>query len=135
MIFRGGCHCGALQFCFITAKPPRDWSVRACQCSFCRKVDALSTSDPGGSIEFIEQKSGALQRYRFATGTADFQICSICGVYVGAMIDTPEGRFGIINVRALAPMPEGLPAPQPMNYEGEDASSRTARRQQRWSPV
>jgi hypothetical protein len=133
--FRGGCHCGALQFRFTTAKAPRDWSIRVCQCMFCRKVDAISTSDPQGSLEFVEQSTSALHRYRFGTGTADFLICAFCGVYVGAMIDTPEGRFGIINVRALAQMPADLPPPQPMNYDGESAGSRTSRRQQRWSPV
>ena len=135
MIFAGGCHCGAVEVRFETRKAPRDWIIRACQCAFCRKVDALSTSDPDGTIEFFAHPPDALHRYRFDSRTADFLICARCGVYVGATMETPGGRLGIVNVRALHPRLDGLPAAQPMNYDGESTAQRTERRQQRWSPA
>jgi hypothetical protein len=133
VIFGGGCHCGALGFAFVTDKPPRDWSIRACQCSFCRAHAALSTSDPAGTIQFVEREAGRLAVYQFGTRTADFLICGRCGVYVGARMQAPEGRFAIINVRALAPMPADLPEAQAMNYDGESSQGRAERRARRWS--
>jgi hypothetical protein len=43
------CHCGALTARYLTAVPIDAWSVRACQCSFCRAHAVLSTSDSAGS--------------------------------------------------------------------------------------
>src|SRR5882672_2784603 len=133
--YAGTCHCGAVGFSFRTRLPPGEWSVRACQCSFCRAHSALTTSDPSGSIEFLEPRSGTLARYRFGQRTADFLICRNCGVYLGAVIDSPSGRFGIINVNALRLIPSALPVPKSMDYDSETSEQRIARRQQRWSPV
>jgi hypothetical protein len=132
-VYNGSCHCHAIGFHYETDVDPERWSIRACKCSFCRAHDALSTSDPAARIEFFASKPGLLQRYRFGLKTTDFLLCSACGVYIGATIVTDKGRFGIINVRALNP-PLGNPAPaKAMNYESENAASRTSRREQRWS--
>jgi len=96
---------------------------------------AASLYDPNGSIEFLEPRSGALARYRFGQRTADFLICRNCGVYLGAVIDSPSGRLGIINVNALRLSPSALPVPKSMDYDSETSEQRIARRQQRWSPV
>lgn len=130
---QGKCHCGAVGFAYGTERPPEAWSIRACQCSFCRAHSALSTSDPGGTLTFLEGAS--LRRYRFGQRTADFLLCSNCGVYIGAAIATPRGRFGIINVRAIAPMPPDVAAAAPMSYDGESVEERLARRQARWTPM
>ena len=131
----GACHCGAVGYAYRTLVLPRDWTVRACQCSFCRAHGALTTSDPSGSVEFFEHTAGELNRYRFARRTADFLLCCNCGVYLGAVIDTAHGRFGIINVNALKSRPAGLKAAVVADYEGESADQRIARREQRWTPV
>lgn len=133
--YDGACHCGAIGFRYFTTQSLDQWSIRACQCSFCRAHAALSTSDPAGSIEFRGLGSDALQRYRFGQRTADFLLCRNCGVYVGALMETPDGMYGIVNVNALRPIP-ALPAlAAPMDYGAESASQRTRRREQRWSPV
>jgi hypothetical protein len=133
--FEGQCHCGALAFRFRTALPHERWQVRACQCSFCRRHAALSTSDPGGRLEFLIKEADALQRYRFGLRTADFLICTRCGVYIGAQIDSGHGSFGIINARALPALAAALPAESPVSYQAEDAASRLARRAERWTPL
>jgi hypothetical protein len=131
----GSCHCGAIGFRYFTDRPPSSWSVRACQCGFCRAHHAATTSDPGARIEFKAADAMLLNRYRFARRTADFLICRRCGVYIGAVIETARGRFGIINVRALRPiLPEVAPA-VPIDYGVETSEQRIARREQRWSPV
>ena len=68
--WRGRCHCGALGFEYRTEKPPGEWPVRACQCSFCRKHGAVCTSDPAGSVRFMHEDPTLLARYRFAVSAA-----------------------------------------------------------------
>lgn len=133
--YKGSCHCGAIAYTYSCETPPSAWAVRACQCRFCRAHDALSTSDPAATIAFKTSEPGLLQRYRFGLKTADFLFCQRCGVYIGAMIDTPGGRFGIINIHALADPVPATAAPVPMSYDGEETAARVARREERWSPV
>lgn len=133
--YGGQCFCGAIGFTYSTDLPPSQWSIRACQCRFCRTHDALSTSDPAGSLEFVASEPAHLQRYRFAMKTADFLLCRNCGVYIGACITTPAGRWGIINTHALDPVPDDIAAVQAISYDKEDSSGRIARREERWTPV
>jgi len=133
--YRGQCHCGAIAFDYSTALPPADWPIRACQCAFCRAHDALSTSDPAGTLNFTSTAPEHLQHYRFALKTADFLLCRNCGVYIGAVIDTPQGRFGIINTHALVTTPGDIAAVSKINYDQEEKSGRVSRRESRWTPV
>lgn len=132
-IYEGGCHCRAIGFRYRIDISPDKWSIRACQCSFCRAHDALSTSDPSARIEFFAQEPRHLQRYRFGLKTADFLLCTRCGVYIGATIKSAAGRFGIINTHALVPIPANLAAVQPIVYDAENTTSRISRREKRWS--
>lgn len=109
--------------------------MRACQCTFCRAHGALSTSDPRSFIEFNANRPELLSKYRFAQRTADFLVCKKCGVYIGAIIETARGRFGIVNVNALEHIPGGVSPAVPMEYGSESLEERTARREGRWSPV
>lgn len=133
--YSGGCHCGAVRLRYTTSLPPGRWSIRACQCRFCRAHDALSTSDPAGSLEFTCDEPGLLQRYRFALKTADFLLCRRCGVYVGAVIETPGGRYGIVNTHALDETPPDIADVGAISYDGEDTAGRVSRREERWTPV
>jgi len=129
------CHCGALSARYRTAKAPGEWSIRACQCSFCRAREALSTSDPEGALRFSCALPESLQRYRFGTGSADFLICRECGIYLGAQITRAGSRFGILNTRTLTPAPEGLPQGVAMSYDNETPEVRYERRKGRWTPL
>ena len=135
MEYRGTCHCGAIGFEYRTRIDPGDWSIRACQCSFCRAHDALSTSDPDGKLAFTAKDVTSLQRYRFGLGTADFLLCRNCGVYIGAAIDSGHGAYGIVNTHALDPAPPGLADPAPISYDEENTEGRVSRRGKRWTPV
>lgn len=133
--YPGSCHCGAIGFIYRTDIRPDQWSIRACQCSFCRAHDALSTSDPAGQISFTTASPESLNRYRFGLKTADFLLCRECGVYIGALIETAGKFFGIVNVHALRESPANLAATAPISYDGEDLGGRVSRRKQRWTPV
>ena len=133
--FEGCCHCGALSFAYQTAVPPARWSVRACQCGFCRAHAVATTSDPSGRLSFHVRQKASVQRYRFGLATADFLVCRACGVYLGAQAQTARGAFGIVNTRALTPLPAELPLAVAADYGSEDATQRLARRAQRWTPL
>jgi hypothetical protein len=133
--YTGQCHCGAIGFTYSTAAAPADWSVRACQCTFCRAHGALSTSDPLGGIRFHATRPDSVMRYRFGLRTADFLLCRHCGVYIGAVMTARGRSFGIVNVNALSPLPDQLPGPRSMSYDGETVEQRGRRRQERWSPA
>lgn len=133
--YPGSCHCGAIGYRYRTELAPEQWSIRACQCTFCRAHDALSASDPSGSVEFVAENPDLLNRYRFGLRTADFLLCRECGVYIGALIETEQGHFGIINTHALLEAPTNLAVTEPMTYDSEDVSGRVSRREQRWTPA
>jgi len=134
-VYRGQCHCGAVGFEYRTAIAPANWSVRACQCTFCLKHGAVYTSDPAGSIRFPHEDPTLLSRYRFGHKTADFVFCGRCGGYLGAVAEEGGQTLMVINIRSLDPAPKDLPAAQPMSYEGETSGDRNTRRSARWTPV
>ena len=133
--YLGSCHCGAIGFTYRTDREPSAWTVRACQCSFCRAHQVRTTSDAQGRIELAISNSDHLNRYRFGERTADFLVCRQCGVYIGAVIETTSGSYGIINLNALRPIPPELPEPVAMEYGAESKEQRIARRERVWSPV
>ena len=131
--YTGKCHCGELRFVYTTSITPSEWTVRSCQCSFCRAHGVRATRDPSGSVRF--EAGDAIVRYEFGQRTAQFLICGRCGVYVAAVMASPRGRFATVNVNALYPAPEGLPAARPVTYDEEAPAQRIARREQGWTPV
>ncbi len=133
--WNGRCHCGAIGFEYRTDRPVGEWPVRTCQCSFCLRQGAEYTSDPAGAVRFAHRDASALTRYRFGQKTADFLFCGRCGGYLGAVTEEDGRSLMVLNLRAFEPQPEGLPAGQPMSYEGEAIGERNARRSARWSPV
>lgn len=133
--YAGQCFCGSIGYDYRTAITPTDWSIRACQCAFCRAHDALSTSDVAGTLHFHATNPENLQRYRFAMRTADFLLCRECGVYIGAVIESDQGRFGIINTHSLGETPADIAEVAPITYDSEDKQGRVGRRETRWTPV
>jgi hypothetical protein len=134
MRLTGQCHCGAVKVSLEGDVAAGDLPLRACQCGFCRRHGALSTSHPDARITFTAAK-GALTRYRFGQKLSNFLICAECGCYVGSLAETDIGPIAILNVRGLdLPGFEGREA-EPMTYDGETPEARTARRKARWSPA
>lgn len=131
MILGGGCHCGAIAVEFETSRAPEALPVRECQCGFCRRHAALNTVDPEGRVR-IGAAPGALSRYRFALGTADFLFCARCGVYIGCTLDD---AFATLNVRVLDDAARFTQAASPKVWDGERADERRARRRATWTPA
>jgi hypothetical protein len=134
MTFAGRRQCGAIGFDLQTSRPPAQGAIRACQCRFCRSHGARTTSDPQGAVRFVVANDSKLNRYRFASRSADYFLCRDCGAYVAAVVDTPRGSFATLNVNVLMPVID-LPAATPVNYDAEDPAQKQARRERNWTPV
>ncbi|MGZ5171020.1 MAG: GFA family protein [Burkholderiales bacterium] len=132
--FEGRCHCGAVAFTFRTSQLPERWSVRACQCSFCRAHGARTTADPDGSVTFHVADASKLRRYRFGTRSTDFIVCGDCGVYLAALLTSRRGQFATLNINTIR-TPLDVPQAQPVSYDGESLEQRLSRRERRWTPV
>jgi hypothetical protein len=131
VILRGGCHCGALTVELETARAPELLPLRECQCRFCRRHGARTTVDPEGRVRIVAAR-GALVRYRFGLGTADFLVCARCGIYVAGVIDD---AFATVNTRVLDDAARFTQPPRAVDYSGESADERRARRRASWTPA
>jgi hypothetical protein len=135
MEHRGGCHCGNLRLALRLSQPPEEVRLRACCCSFCRAHNTRTTSDPQGSVEIEAADWSLVEAYRFGSGTAEFLLCRRCGVYVGAVCDTPAGLRATINTNSLDDRARiTLPATA-VDHDGEDLEDRLARRARNWTPA
>jgi|CZKU01.1.fsa_nt_gi hypothetical protein len=86
-VLRGGCHCGNLKVALETSLDPSVLQLRACQCSFCRRHGAVTTSDPAGRLLVEVGQPELLVRYRFALGITDFLVCRAVSVIPSQLHD------------------------------------------------
>ena len=132
--FVGGCHCGNIHVTFETNKAPKDFTPRACDCSFCRKHSTRALSDPAGHIHLEVSREADLNRYQFGTKATEFLICRSCGVYVSAYM--PDGEHAYANVLASVLNNESDFGPgETTDYGNEDEAGKRARRRVKWTPA
>lgn len=135
MIHVGGCHCGNLKVRLRLTRPPAEVPLRACGCSFCRRHNTRTASDPDGAADIWADDWSQVQLYRFGTGTAEFVICRNCGVYVGAVGDMEAGMRAVINTTCLNDRALFTREPVPTDHDGETTESRLSRRAANWTPA
>ena len=131
----GRCHCGNLTVAFETAQPPERASLRACQCTFCRRHGAVWTTDPAGALEVRVGDPALLSRYRFGLETSEFLVCRTCGVPVAAVAELDGATYAALNANALEDRAAFTQVPQPIDYDAETAEARTGRRRRAWTPA
>ena len=101
MIISGSCHCGNIAFTLDWKPDPREIPARACTCTFCTKHGGVWTSCPTGSLRIRVRDPSAVSRYTFGTQTADFHICSKCGV-VPLVTSAIDGQlYAVVSVNAM----------------------------------
>lgn len=135
MIHEGGCHCGNLRVRLSLTQAPSEVQLRVCGCSFCRRHNTRTASDPRGAVDLWAADWSLVQLYRFGTGTAEFVICRNCGVYIGAIGDNGSGMRAVINTTCLDDRAAFTGDPTPTDHDGETTEDRLARRAANWTPV
>lgn len=132
---RGTCHCGNVAVELETKLDPSSLRLRECQCSFCRKHGARTTSDPDGRLRVSVRDRAQLEVYRFGLGVTDFLVCRSCGVFVAATMQASKTPRGVLNVNVLDQREHFLRRAEPVDYFREDVEQRMARRLLAWMPV
>ena len=130
----GHCHCGAIHVILEPGRPTAELPLRACQCGFCRRHGAATTSHPESRLH-IEAAPGSLNRYRFGRRAVDALLCEECGVYVASLLETDGHRFATLNIAGVALAGFEDRIPEIAIYDDETDEERLARRTARWTPT
>ena len=134
MLISGSCHCGNIRFSLQWQPEPAQIPARACTCSFCTRHGAVWTSCPTGSLKVTIGDPSLVTRYEFATRTAQFHVCSRCGVVPLVTGDIGDRVYAVVNVNSFEGVPASLLNPAPASFEGEAPLDRLARRARHWIP-
>ena len=128
----GGCHCGNIVFRFDWPEDSTEIPARVCSCSFCTKHGGVWTSTPNGALKIAVKEQASVSRYAFGTRTAEFHVCSRCGV-VPVVTSEIEGRlYAVVNVNTFEGVDASLLRRSSANFDGEGTDSRLERRARNW---
>jgi hypothetical protein len=130
----GSCHCGNISFELLWEPEPSAIPARACTCSFCTKHGGVWTSCPTGRLTVSVVDPANVSTYVFGTKTAQFHVCTKCGV-VPVVTSEIDGRnYAVVSVNALQGVDRSLLQPASATFDAEDEQSRLARRKRNWIP-
>lgn len=132
---KGGCHCGAIGVELGLPRPPEEELVGACQCSFCRKHNARTVSDPRAAARLVMNEPAQLQRYRFGLSASEVVLCRRCGVYIAMLMREGDKAWTTINIDALDERARFTRPAEPRDFSGEALEGRRERRKARWIPT
>ena len=134
MLIRGKCHCGNISFSLSWDPDPEEIPARACDCTFCQKHGGVWTSNPRGALEVSVQNSLQVSRYAFGTKTAEFHICTRCGVVPVVTSRIDARLYAVVSVNAFENVDPARIKRAPISFEAEETGSRLARRARNWIP-
>ena len=116
MLISGRCHCGNISFALDWRPEPSEIPARACTCSFCVKHGGVWTSCPTGSLTVSVKDRGRISKYAFGTKTAEFHVCTGCGV-VPVVTSQIDGRlYAVVSVNAFENVEPELLRRAPSSY-------------------
>ena len=132
MIIHARCHCGNIGFELTWDPDPVEIPARVCTCSFCVKHGGVWTSNPRGALKVTVEDASLVSRYAFGTETAEFHICSRCGVVPVVTSTIDDNLYAVVNVNAFQAIDASLIKLAASDFEGEEPGSRLARRKRNW---
>jgi hypothetical protein len=132
MLITGSCHCGNVTFTLDWQPDPAEIPARACGCTFCTKHGGVWTSYAQGHLRVRERRPERVARYTFGTKTAEFHVCSDCGI-VPVVTSRIENRvYAVVSVNAFDNVDVRSLKRIPASFDGESEGDRLARRQRNW---
>ena len=132
MLITGSCHCRNLSFTLDWQPEPTEIPARACGCSFCIKHGGVWTSCPTGSLRVAVRLPERVARYEFGTKTAQFHVCTECGVVPVVTSLIAERLYAVVSVNAFDNVDAAMLKRSPASFDGESEGDRLARRQRNW---
>jgi hypothetical protein len=132
VLIRGSCHCGNLSFGLDWEPAPTEIPARACTCTFCVKHGGVWTSYPKGVLRVAVKEPARVSRYAFGTKTAEFHICSACGV-VPVVTSRIDGHlYAVVSVNAFDGVDPALLKHASATFDAETEEKRLERRKRYW---
>jgi catechol 2,3-dioxygenase-like lactoylglutathione lyase family enzyme len=132
MLISGRCHCGNIAYTLDWKTDPTEISARACTCTFCSKHGGVWTSNPDGSLAVTVQNPQQVSRYAFGTSTADFHVCTRCGVVPVVTSEIEGNLFAVVNVNTFENVEPSLLRRSSASLDEETGAERLGRRQRNW---
>lgn len=129
---QGKCHCGNIAYELLWPESGKMLAVRACGCTFCTKHGGVYTSHPDARLDARVADSNSVNRYVFGTKTAEFYLCTRCGVvpFVTSTIENVE--YAVVNVNTFENVDPSELDSSATNFDGEDIEARLGRRMRNW---
>ena len=132
MLISGRCHCGNISFVLDWTPDPADIPARACTCTFCKKHGAVWTACPTGSLKVTIGESRHVSDYAFDTETAQFRVCTRCGVVPLATSLIDDLLYAVVNVNTFEGVESSMLRRSSVTLDGEACDDRLARRKRNW---
>ena len=134
MRIEGRCHCGNIRYVLNWPGDGADIKIRACGCAFCTKHGGSWISHRESELIAEVHDASGVSKYRFGTSTADFYVCSRCGVvpFVTSAID--DHLYAVVNVNTFDGINLSSLARTATNFDGEGTDERLERRKRNWIP-
>jgi hypothetical protein len=132
MLISGRCHCGNISFALDWRPEPSEIPARACTCSFCVKHGGVWTSCPTGSLMVSVKDRGLVSKYAFGTKTAEFHVCTGCGVVPVVTSQIDGHLYAVVSVNAFENVEPELLRRAPSSFEGENEQARLRQRKRNW---
>ncbi len=132
MLISGRCHCSNISFELTWAPDPVEIRARACTCSFCVKHGGVWTSCPTGALKVTVRDPSLVSKYAFGTKTAEFHVCSKCGIVPVVTSRIGNRLYAVVNVNAFEDVAPSLLRHASTTFEGEKQEDRLARRRRNW---
>ena len=131
---QASCHCGNIRVAIDWPDLGPTIPVRACGCEFCTKHRAAWTSHPDGRFRLQVADSSRVALYRLGTKTADFHVCSACGVAPIVTCVMDGTRYAVVNANTFDNVETAKLMQMSTDFEGETTEGRLARRRRNWTP-
>ena len=132
MLIAGGCHCKNIRFVLEWEPDPIEIVARACTCGFCVKHGNVWTSKPDAQLDITIRHPSSATQYEFGTKTAQFHVCTKCGVVPAVTCSIDGKRYAVVNTNtfdtSLSVPVRSLPA----TLDDESAADRLDRRRRNW---
>lgn len=132
MQIEGRCHCGNLSYRLNWPGEGTEIPVRACGCTFCTKHAGVWTSHRDSELVVTIRDESTISKYRFETGTADFYVCSCCGVVPFVISAIEDQLYAVVNVNTFEGIDPSSFVRAATNFDGENTESRLERRKHNW---
>ncbi len=135
MRIEGKCHCGNITYVLHWPGAGTDIPVRACSCTFCTKHGGVYTSHHDAELAAMILDEDLVSRYRFGTETAEFYLCSRCGVVPFVTSAIEDNLYAVVNVNSFEGIDPSCFSRAVTDFDGETTESRFDRRKRNWIPT